>query len=237
MDSTESPSGKEQDLWLKARAERLARAETTDTGLGPELGRPEAACGPGRDNPGCLMETSRPTTGLLPESEEVPCDPSQGDLHCQTPASRPAQAPNSTRPEQPGTETPSPDIQRSDLTSYMLMTASAVSTTGQVRANPQTGALRSEELVDVTGGMPAVLPENPQRRSQRPLVSSRQTRPSVIPEPVEMVSSPNPYAYLPSLYDLYMQAAPRTGRLARFGLDVFRSDPGSVGIPGLATRL
>ena len=46
-----------------------------------------------------------------------------------------------------------------------------------------------------------------------------------------MVSSPNPYAYLPSLYDLYMQAAPRTGRLERFGLDVFRRDPGSTGIP------
>ena len=46
-----------------------------------------------------------------------------------------------------------------------------------------------------------------------------------------MVSSPNPYAYLPSLYDLYMQAAPRTGRLERFGLDVFRRDRRSVGIP------
>ncbi len=53
----------------------------------------------------------------------------------------------------------------------------------------------------------------------------------MIPEPVEMVSSPNPYAYLPSLYDLYMQAAPRTGRLERFGLDVFRRDRRSVGIP------
>jgi protein involved in polysaccharide export with SLBB domain len=53
----------------------------------------------------------------------------------------------------------------------------------------------------------------------------------VIPEPVEMVSSPSPYAYLPSLYDLYVQAAPRTGRLERFGLDAFRRDPGSVGIP------
>ena len=79
--------------------------------------------------------------------------------------------------------------------------------------------------------MPAVLPENPLRQSPRPLVSPRQPKASVIPEPVEMVSSPNPYAYLPSLYDLYMQAAPRTGRLERFGLDVFRRNPESVGIP------
>jgi polysaccharide export outer membrane protein len=227
----DSPSGKEQDLWLRARAERLARAEITDTGLEPEMGRPEVACGPGKENPGCLMEMARPTTGLLPESDEVPCGPSQGDVHCQSPASRPAQVPNSTRTEQPGKETPSPAIQRPDLTSSMLMTVSAVSTSDQVRANSQTGAPRSEEVVDVTGGMPAGLPEDPQRQLQRPPVSSRQSKPGVVPEPVEMVSSPNPYAYLPSLYDLYMQAAPRTGHLARFGLDVFRSDLGSPGIP------
>ena len=111
------------------------------------------------------------------------------------------------------------------------MTASAVSTAGPEKSNTQPGALRSEELADVTGGIPAVLPENPLRQSPRPLVSPRPPKASVIPEPVEMVSSPNPYAYIPSLYDLYMQAAPRTGRLERFGLDVFRRDRGSVGIP------
>ncbi len=228
-----SPSGKEQDLVLKARAERLARATTLDMDLGPASGRAEAACGPGKDNPGCLMETSKPTTGLGPESEpsETACEPGEDNVPCPAPANRPAQSPNPSRPVPPGTETPPPDNQRLDLTGSTLMTASAVSTTGPAKSNTQPGGLRSEELADVTGGMPVVLPESPLRQSPRPLVSPRQPKTSVIPEPVEMVSSPNPYAYLPSLYDLYMQAAPRTGRLERFGLDVFRRNPESVGIP------
>ncbi|MGA3323245.1 MAG: SLBB domain-containing protein [Terriglobia bacterium] len=227
-----SAKGKEQDLLMRARAERLARGTTTE--LATQPGAAEVPCRPGNDNPNCLMQTSRPTTGLGQESESLmaPCDPSQGDVGCPAPANRPAQVPNPSQQQQPGTETPSPEIQqRPDLTGSSLMTASAVTTTGQPRASTQTGALRSEELTDVTGGMPAVLPENTLRQSPRPLASSRQPRANVSPEPVEMVSSPNPYAYLPSLYDLYVQAAPRTGRLERFGLEVFRRNPGSIGIP------
>ena len=74
------------------------------------------------------------------------------------------------------------------------MTASAVSTTGQPRTRTQPEGLRSEDLADVTGGIPAVLPENPSRQPTRHLVSTRRPNANVIPEPVEMVSSPNPYA-------------------------------------------
>jgi polysaccharide export outer membrane protein len=41
-------------------------------------------------------------------------------------------------------------------------------------------------------------------------------------EPVRMVRRPNPYADVPSLYDLYVQAAATNRPLERFGLDVFR---------------
>ena len=41
-------------------------------------------------------------------------------------------------------------------------------------------------------------------------------------EPVRMVRRPNPYADLPSLYDLYVQAGTANRPLERFGLDVFR---------------
>jgi polysaccharide export outer membrane protein len=44
--------------------------------------------------------------------------------------------------------------------------------------------------------------------------------PSVMP--VRMLRQPNPYANVPSLYDLYVQAAPNTRPHERFGLDVFR---------------
>ncbi|MGD0226644.1 MAG: SLBB domain-containing protein [Terriglobia bacterium] len=228
-----SPSGKEQDLMMRARAERLARGTPAETVLSAGLRPSQAECEQEKGNPACVMETSNPATGIWPESEgpEATCEPGDDSVPCQAPANRPAQPSYPSRPETPGTETPAPDIQRPDLTNSPLMTASAVSTSGGGRTTTQPGGLRSEELGDVTGGIPAVLPENPTRQSSRPLASVRQPKAGVIPEPVEMVSSPNPYAYLPSLYDLYMQAAPRTGRLERFGLDVFRRDRRSVGIP------
>ncbi|HEV2386567.1 MAG TPA: SLBB domain-containing protein [Candidatus Acidoferrales bacterium] len=39
--------------------------------------------------------------------------------------------------------------------------------------------------------------------------------------PPAMVSRPNPFANIPSLYDMYMQAAPQPGQLERFGEAVF----------------
>src|SRR5262249_34537726 len=42
-------------------------------------------------------------------------------------------------------------------------------------------------------------------------------------EPVAMVRRPSPYADIPSLYDMYVQASPRDRQLERFGLEVFRN--------------
>jgi protein involved in polysaccharide export with SLBB domain len=41
--------------------------------------------------------------------------------------------------------------------------------------------------------------------------------------PVSMVPRPNPYADIPSLYDMYVQASSRQRTLQRFGLEVFRN--------------
>jgi protein involved in polysaccharide export with SLBB domain len=49
--------------------------------------------------------------------------------------------------------------------------------------------------------------------------------------PVRMVHRPNPYADIPSLYDMYVQASARQRPLERFGLDVFRNtitDPQAI---------
>jgi len=45
---------------------------------------------------------------------------------------------------------------------------------------------------------------------------------AAVVEPVRMVRRPNPYADVPSLYDLYVQASTTNRPLERFGLDVFR---------------
>lgn len=42
--------------------------------------------------------------------------------------------------------------------------------------------------------------------------------------PVSMVHRANPYANIPSLYDMYVQASNKQGPLERFGLDVFRNE-------------
>ena len=63
---------------------------------------------------------------------------------------------------------------------------------------------------------------------EAPAVSPRRTRPTagVLAaefEPVRMERRPNPYSNVPSLYDLYVQAASSNKKLERFGLDVFRT--------------
>jgi protein involved in polysaccharide export with SLBB domain len=50
----------------------------------------------------------------------------------------------------------------------------------------------------------------------------REQPPAAYFEPVRMEHRPSPYADVPSLYDLYVQAAPSNRKLERFGLDVFR---------------
>jgi protein involved in polysaccharide export with SLBB domain len=42
--------------------------------------------------------------------------------------------------------------------------------------------------------------------------------------PVSMVHRSNPYADIPSLYDMYVQASAKSGPVKRFGLEVFRND-------------
>src|SRR6267154_3088391 len=61
-------------------------------------------------------------------------------------------------------------------------------------------------------------------RSFEPNSAERNAAPasSVAAESVRMVRQHNPYSNVPSLYDLYVQAASNTRPLERFGLDVFR---------------
>jgi len=146
-------------------------------------------------------------------------------------ASQPTPPPNPAAPIQPGNEMIPPDIQRPDLGAPSLITASAVSPAGPAKANPQPVSHRPDDLIDVTAGMPAFLPEFPDKQAPDTIASRGQPQTPVISEPVAWVKSPNPYAAVPSLNDLYVQAAPRTGQLERFGLQVFRQPAASTGIP------
>jgi polysaccharide biosynthesis/export protein len=50
-------------------------------------------------------------------------------------------------------------------------------------------------------------------------------------QPPQLVRAANPYQDIPSLYDMYLQASPRTTNLKRFGMDIFensRQDPSLI---------
>ncbi len=170
---------------------------------------------------------ARAATDLGPESGPAVAT----SYPTQIPTSQPTPPPNPAPSVQPGTETLPPDLQRPDLIAPSLLTASAVTSTSLAKTNPQPASLRPEDITDVTGGIPPLLPEPPEKQAPHTVASRSQPVTPVISEPVAMVRSANPYAEVPSLYDLYVQAAPRTGRLERFGLDVFRQPPESTGIP------
>jgi polysaccharide biosynthesis/export protein len=259
-----SEVGREQDLVLRDRAIQLANAESRLTGPASrtQMTAIEPGCSPSMNPLNCPPVNGRAVTQQTPpgwqapqgwQMYQAPCDPTlAGTASCPQPTNEQLPYPNSIPPGTvpPGTVVPPPDMQRPDMLSSSLMTASAVSSTNMSRSNgqQQQGAMgadqRQTELLDVSGGIPPILPENPlQRQTLSPTTEANLTSPTMssrtgllrepgeAPEPVEMVSSASPYAFLPSLYDLYMQAAPRNGRLQRFGLDVFRRNLTNTNIP------
>src|SRR5260370_4156330 len=90
---------------------------------------------------------------------------------------------------------------------------------------PLTGQPDLESFSRSQPGQPTVESRAPRTgRSFEPYSAERNATPasSVAAESVRMVRQPNPYANVPSLYDLYIQAASNARPLERFGLDVFR---------------
>src|ERR1700730_18213120 len=63
------------------------------------------------------------------------------------------------------------------------------------------------------------------RENNRPRQTEMKTSPLDL-SPVSMVHRPNPYADIPSLYDMYVQASAKQGPVDRFGLQVFRNQAG-----------
>jgi protein involved in polysaccharide export with SLBB domain len=48
-------------------------------------------------------------------------------------------------------------------------------------------------------------------------------------QPVSMVRRPNPYADIPSLYDMYVQASAKQRPVERFGIEIFRNEDSDLG--------
>ncbi len=71
-------------------------------------------------------------------------------------------------------------------------------------------------------------PQAETTRSQRTRQSTPLARYASNSNPPGTRRQPNPYANVPSLYDLYAQVTPATANLQRFGVDVFRNGAGNL---------
>ena len=65
--------------------------------------------------------------------------------------------------------------------------------------------------------------------SPAPVTRTPAPAPTATPAASAITHRPNPYADVPSLYDLYAQVAKRTAPLQRFGMDIFQNGTGNFG--------
>ncbi|HEY6946132.1 MAG TPA: SLBB domain-containing protein, partial [Candidatus Acidoferrum sp.] len=90
------------------------------------------------------------------------------------------------------------------------------------QTNASRAATTSDHPIAVNPG--DMLPSPSDLPSSQVLRPARTERiPAADFEPVREERRPNPYADVPSLYDLYVQTAPSNRKLERFGLDIFRN--------------
>src|SRR5258708_4283261 len=228
----DSDLGAEQKLVRQERAQMLARAAERRDSLGETTtaGR-NAGCDPRTDSE-CVLPSSLPedrenlppgttaparsprSQGQLQRAEEV--SPNQTTRPDGTSLSDDQRSGSPTRGSSPETVLTST---RADLNSSMNST-SQMPSYGSGISQPDLQSIMTPQSnqLSMDNGMPRS--DRNIERYPRGRNSAAAGAPAV--EPVRMVRRPNPYADLPSLYDLYVQAAATNRPLERFGLDVFR---------------
>jgi polysaccharide export outer membrane protein len=248
----ESDAAKEQDLILKERARRLVQIEAQEDsaamqpGNGKESGDEKmerTSCDPRRD-PNCDEGTY--TRGRRRRTPP----PDENDLEPGLPASPEGQVPattlqqllraDATRRQQSGQDetVSSAEGLGGDLTMVsnplrrMQEEGGAGMSSLASLAGPDTLAALAggggglEGLSPLLGGNSEDSGVNPQRTRKQAIRLNGDRRFLPMEEelaPVAMVHRPNPYADIPSLYDMYVQASSKNKTLERFGLEVFRN--------------
>ncbi len=214
----DSNLGKEQEFVLKERARRSVALEMQDdNSLHPDT----------REQPG----------------QAVSCDPQQDD-RCGTPAgsrsgsrsgtpvrdegpvpdSNPAAPPPATEPRTLRADIGAdslPAESRDRLSPEFQLTPSALKMYPDAPRGKASNPSELEAAIGSVGG--SALGDNtpePSRVSRRPSPPSSGVEDVT---PVRMVHSANPYADVPSLYDMYVQASVFQRPAEPFGLDIFRN--------------
>lgn len=236
----DSSFGKEEDLVLKERARRLVQIEAQEdneslrpAGNDQQRGLERNACDPQQDA-NCERTGSRNRlsnhsleNGASPQNEPPATDTNPQSL----PDTQPSVP--STRTLQTDLLTDEPGSRQQTSASQIALASSSVKSLAdspfgyQNSVNPVAdilNAARSNPFSsDSANSREASAGNDIPTQSMRSNWKPRNIEHEEDTNPVKMVRSANPYADVPSLYDMYVQAAAWQRPAQRFGLDVFRN--------------
>ena len=166
---------------------------------------------------GCAPSPEQPATRGQPTSP-APLQPSQRSSPEQL-----LQASDQDTSLLPNDETPS--LQLAELSLESTPSGDRRNPSGQPLNRPSTSFSELPNLNSAQSAEPATasrMLRQPAQRDPQHLFHEPATDRSTDVEALALNRKPNPYAALPSLRDLYVQAVPSNGKLQQFGKDVFR---------------
>jgi polysaccharide export outer membrane protein len=174
-----------------------------------------------RVNPDSDLEAkqrlARASTASLPEDREsLPAGPA-------SPRRVPRSSAPLQRPEDTSINEMTPPVSTGLSQGHPASPGSpeTVLTSSRVEMNPLLNHLPSVSQPDQSS-FDAAMPPTARASERSPAGRDSAPAGTTAAEPVSMVRRPNPYADVPSLFDLYVQAVAPNRPLERFGLDVFR---------------
>lgn len=236
----ESSLGKEQEFVLKERARRLVALEMqddnpprADRNNGEQVADRAPACDPRRDET-CEKQGSAARLVGPTMQDEVPIPDTNPVLPQEPPLSLPQ---SGTLRAAIGPDVPSQPRDRASP-SELELTQSSLKSVSRINRDPQTSNSSALEGL-VASADPLSYNERYGDRysSPEPSTKSNLAGQSVLPKPrdeditpVRMVHQANPYADVPSLYDMYVQASVFQRPAERFGLDMFRNTLNQPGV-------
>ncbi|HEV2183448.1 MAG TPA: SLBB domain-containing protein, partial [Candidatus Acidoferrales bacterium] len=229
----DSDIAKEKELVLKERARRLVQIESQED---TESVRPQgsgqnveqtAACDPRRDE-----DCPQPLPTQRGQRSRTPADTA-------SPQTNPQAVPEQLQQKVPRIMQADGLPQTPDLREDSISSSSYQLTSNPLSRNASPLELSPSQGPGAIDGLP--LPQNlPSMNYESPAANEAPGQPNNTRQlraagtyrtraaeedftPVKMTHRPNPYADIPSLYDMYVQASVRQKPAERFGLDVFRN--------------
>src|SRR6202158_2141509 len=240
----DSEIGKQQELLLKERARRLVQIEAQEDSesLSPRQGEENDVrraqsreCDPQRDEACDEPSSNRTRFGTPPPVETPGSEPNLPAVPSQTPPSSGARTLRTSLgredsslqrgSENEASQTPLLDSLRRSADGFGSSSpvGPSDSLSNQARSNGLQSLAALSPSLNRNEGADGSVTERGMGRSER-LPEQRRLPVERNFPPISMVRRPSPYADIPSLYDMYVQASGRESTQERFGLKIFRNN-------------